>query len=75
MRTIVLALFFFIAAATAADTDVYFCDHGGCTKAVVENLLVIHDPALAAEYAANWHACEKHSIRCAGKALGTGNRR
>jgi phosphatidylserine/phosphatidylglycerophosphate/cardiolipin synthase-like enzyme len=40
-----------------------------------ENLLVIHDPALAATYIANWHLHERHSEPYAGKVQQSGNRR
>jgi phosphatidylserine/phosphatidylglycerophosphate/cardiolipin synthase-like enzyme len=32
-----------------------------------ENLLVIHDRALAARYTANWHAHAAHSARYVGR--------
>jgi phosphatidylserine/phosphatidylglycerophosphate/cardiolipin synthase-like enzyme len=30
-----------------------------------ENLLVLHDPILAAKYAVNWHEHEGHSVKYA----------
>jgi len=50
MKAVFFALLIFVAAASANDIQVYFSPHGGCTEAVVENLIKATNSVLVQAY-------------------------